>query len=91
MLNNLYTKIKDLESIESKFNDTLSEDQMKIIDSALGSIEKEIAESRKSLSYKLKIQPSNDSIKRDIDSISYNILNIKHIRTKLGINKVKEA
>jgi dephospho-CoA kinase len=83
--NNLYKKIEALQKIEAAFGDELTEDQKKIVNSALGVIEKEIAKERSTLSYKAKLNPFNDDIKRSIDSISYNTLNIRHIRVKLGI------
>ena len=82
---NLYKKIEDLENTKPKFKQELSEDQKKIIETSLDTIEKEIALERSVLSRKAKLNPDNDIIKRDIDAISYSTINIRHIKIKLGI------
>lgn len=83
---NLYKKIDELQKKIPEFKDDLSEDQKKILNSALKEIEKVLAKDRKYLRYKIKSNPSNDTFKREVDIISYSVLNISHIRTKLGIN-----
>jgi len=83
--NNLYTKIEALQKIKPNLGDFFTEDQKKIVDSALGIIDKEMAKERNKLSHAVKLNPFNDTIKREIDSISYSTLNIRHIRIKLGI------
>ena len=83
--NNLYKKIEQLENTTPKFKQELNDDQKTIIESCLNTLQKEIAEERSLLSHKAKLNPVNDEIKRNIDAISYNTINIRHIKIKLGI------
>lgn len=85
MSNNLYKKIEIIEATTPNFGEELTEDQKKIVETALEVLQKEIAEQRRELSYKLKLNPMNDEHKRKIDAISYNTLNIRHLKIKLGI------
>jgi len=83
--NNLYKKIEALVKIKPSFGDELTDDQKRIVKSALDHIEKDLKLERKKLSYKAKINPFNEEVIKSIDAISYNTINIRHIKRKLGI------